>query len=294
MIISYYRLIRNLPRYLATMLWRLVQVPRQHHLNTVLSRCQWPASAGIITEPADHPDLDQEMFRFDRPVDHGEEHGRTFLHTSAQTDEAVSVSAHTPSEPQLVTAPVTLPTRQLIESLLFVAGEPITVVQLARTLQVPADTVETALVQLADEYHERGIRLQRHGDTIQMVSAPEAALTIAHFLGVQATTRLSPAALEVLAIIAYRQPLTRSQIEVIRGVDSSGVIRALLARDLITDVGRLETVGRPILYATTPTFLRQFGLTSLEDLPPLDMPTPPDATDEEGVGRDAVRDETTQ
>ncbi len=280
MIISYYHLIRDLLRYLVTMVHRLVRIPRQRHPDVVPNRRQSPASAVVVAKTVDDPQGDQETFAPERPGDHGRAHGRAPFHTPAQIDEAASVSAPTPSEPQLVTAQVPLPTRQLIESLLFVAGEPITVVQLARTLQLPADTVETALAQLAEEYRERGIRLQRHGDTIQLVSAPEAALAVARFLGVQATTRLSAAALEVLAIIAYRQPLTRAQIEGIRGVDSSGVIRALLARELIADVGRLETVGRPILYATTPTFLRQFGLTSLEDLPPLDIPLPPDAADE--------------
>jgi segregation and condensation protein B len=111
---------------------------------------------------------------------------------------------------------------------------------------------------------------------VQLVSAPDSARAVARFLGVQASGRLSPAALEVLAIIAYRQPLTRAQVDAIRGVDSSGTTRALLARDLIAEVGRLETVGRPILYATTPLFLQQFGLTSLADLPPMEMPSPPE------------------
>lgn len=273
MIISYYRLIRNLLCHLATLLHRLARVPRQRHLDMVSLRRQLPASPVIVAETAVYPQGDQDVYAPDLSVDQEPL-------APTQPSEAASLSATTPSEPHLVTAQVPLSTRQVIESLLFVAGEPVTVAQLARTLQLPADTVETALAQLAEEYRERGIRLQRHGDTIQLVSAPEAALAVARFLGIQATTRLSTAALEVLAIIAYRQPLTRAQIEDIRGVDSSSVIRALLARELIADVGRLETVGRPILYATTPTFLRQFGLTSLDDLPPLDIPLPPDVTDE--------------
>jgi segregation and condensation protein B len=161
--------------------------------------------------------------------------------------------------------------RQLIESLLFVAGEPVTVAQLARAAELPLDTVEIALAELTAACADRGVRVQREGERVQLVSAPEAASVVARFLGVEASSRLSPAALEVLAIIAYRQPLTRAQIESIRGVDSSGVVRALLARDLIGEVGRVETVGRPILYATTATFLRQFGLTQLGDLPPIDQ-----------------------
>jgi segregation and condensation protein B len=171
----------------------------------------------------------------------------------------------------------TLPTPstvQLIESLLFIAGESVTVAQLAQALELPADAVEAALERLAAECATRGVRVQRQGENIQLVSAPEAAAVIERFLGGQPPARLSAAALEALAIIAYRQPITRAQVDSVRGVDSSGVIRALLGRDLIVETGRLETVGRPILYATTPEFLRQFGLANLEELPPLDLPEP--------------------
>jgi segregation and condensation protein B len=161
---------------------------------------------------------------------------------------------------------------QLVESLLFVAGEPVTVSQLARGLEAPADAVEAALEELAALCEARGVRVQRHGETVQLVTAPESARAIGRFLGVQASGRLSNAALEVLAIIAYRQPLTRAQVDAIRGVDSSGTVRALLARDLVREAGRLDTVGRPILYATTPAFLQQFGLTSLHELPPMELP----------------------
>ena len=163
-------------------------------------------------------------------------------------------------------------TVQLVESLLFVAGEAVTVAQLAQALELPADTVESALERLAADLAGRGVRLQRHGDAVQLVSAPESAATIERFLGVPPAARLSSAALEALAIVAYRQPITRAQVDGLRGVDSSGVIRALLGRDLIAEAGRLETVGRPILYATTDEFLRQFGLASLAELPPLELP----------------------
>jgi segregation and condensation protein B len=166
-------------------------------------------------------------------------------------------------------APTTV---QLIESLLFIAGEPVTITQLAHALELAPDAVEAALEQLAAACRERGVRVQRSGEGVQLVSAPEAAAVVERFLGVGPQPRPSAAALETLAIIAYRQPITRAQIEAIRGVDSSGVVRALLARDLIVETGRLETVGRPILYATTPEFLRQFGLSSLVELPPLDLP----------------------
>lgn len=165
---------------------------------------------------------------------------------------------------------------QLVESLLFVAGEAVTLAQIAGVLDLSIDAVTVALTDLEVQCQSRGVRVQRHGDQVQLVSAPESARAIARFLGVQASGRLSPAALEVLAIIAYRQPLTRAQIDAIRGVDSSGTLRALLARDLVSEAGRLETVGRPILYATTPLFLQQFGLTSLNELPVMEVPLPTD------------------
>jgi segregation and condensation protein B len=171
----------------------------------------------------------------------------------------------------------TLPTPstvQLIESLLFIAGESVTVAQLAQALELPADAVEAALERLSAECATRGVRVQRQGESLQLVSAPEAAAAIERFLGGQPAARLSAAALEALAIIAYRQPITRAQVDAVRGVDSSGVIRALLGRELIVEAGRLDTVGRPIVYATTPEFLRQFGLANLAELPPLDLPEP--------------------
>lgn len=160
--------------------------------------------------------------------------------------------------------------KQLIESLLFVAAEPIAVRDLARAIELPLDAIEAALEHLQDEYRERGIRLLRHHDQVQLVSAPEAALVVERFLGVQhSAPRLSNAALETLAIIAYRQPITRSGVEVVRGVDCSGPIRTLLQRNLIADVGRLQAAGRPTLFGTTEEFLKQFGLDHVSRLPEL-------------------------
>jgi len=192
--------------------------------------------------------------------------------------------------PLLDIPPTPMPTTVLVvESLLFIAGEPVTVAQLAQALELPADAVEAALERLAADCAGRGVRVQRQGDSIQLTSAPEAAAAIERFLGVQPQARLSPAALEALAIIAYRQPITRAHVDAVRGVDSSGVIRVLLGRDLIAEAGRLETVGRPILYATTAEFLRQFGLASLTELPPLDLPeidnSDPDASNEASNGK---------
>jgi segregation and condensation protein B len=113
------------------------------------------------------------------------------------------------------------------------------------------------------------VRLQRKGDSVALVSAPEAAHYVERFLGLGDSGRLSGPALETLAIVAYRQPVTRMQIEAIRGVGADYALKALLARSLIQEVGRLESVGRPVLYGTTFEFLQYFGLESLDQLPAL-------------------------
>lgn len=163
-----------------------------------------------------------------------------------------------------------LPLKALIESLLFVAEGPVPVTMLAKTLEAHEEQVERALNELKHECATRGIRLQRWRDRVQLVSAPEAAPCIEKFLGVNTSGHLSAAALETLAIIAYRQPITRPAIEAVRGVNCDGVIQTLLARGLIQEVGRQETAGRPILYATTFEFLQNFGLQSPDELPPLE------------------------
>lgn len=155
----------------------------------------------------------------------------------------------------------------LIESLLFVADQPVEIQDLAKTLEIEIDEVERALEVLDAQYQTRGIRLQRRRDQVQLVSAPEAGPTIERFLGLERSGQLSVAALETLSIVAYRQPVTRMQIEAIRGVRSDSVLRALVRRGLIEAIGRAETVGRPILYSTTFEFLQQFGLEALMDLP---------------------------
>ncbi len=160
----------------------------------------------------------------------------------------------------------------LLESLLFVAEEPVTIEQLARVLEVSNDAVESAVAALSAEYHRgggRGIRLQRKNDRVQLISAPEAAPVLQRFLGVDLSSSLSPAAVETLAVIAYRQPLTRAEIEAVRGVNCDGVLRTLVSHGLVEPVGRLEQPGRPFLYGTTFQFLQYFGLESLADLPPL-------------------------
>ncbi len=170
-----------------------------------------------------------------------------------------------------------------VESLLFVADEPVSVARLAEALETTPARVERALEDLQTAYTGHGLRLQRVGSRVQLVTAPEAALHIERFLGLEARTRLSRAALETLAIVAFRQPVTRPEIEAVRGVSSDSVLRTLVGVGLIEEVGRAPTVGRPILYGTTFEFLQHFGLSSLDDLPPLDA-VPSDA--DVGAGAD--------
>ncbi len=158
----------------------------------------------------------------------------------------------------------------LVESLLFVAESPVTIAALARALEVDSAQIDQAIAELRKAYAGRGIRVQRSKDRLQLVSAPESAATIEKFLGLEGSGHLSTPALETLAIIAYRQPITRPALEAIRGVNCDGVIHSLVAHSLIQESGRLDTAGRPILYSTTFDFLQNFGLGSVEDLPPLE------------------------
>jgi len=160
----------------------------------------------------------------------------------------------------------------LLEAMLFVAAEPITVTQLAAALGRTTSAVENGLRELESLLQKRGLRLQRHGGRVQLTTAPEMAALIERFLDLEATTRLSHAALEALSVIAYQQPATRSQVEAIRGVNCDGVLRSLLGKGLIQEVGRLDGPGKPILYGTTPDFMQYFGLNSLGELPSLNFP----------------------
>jgi segregation and condensation protein B len=167
-------------------------------------------------------------------------------------------------------APGTRPPLVLaLETILFVADGPVEIGRLQRALEVDRAEAEATIARLAEGYRGRGVRLQRRGETLQLVSAPEAAEYVERYLGLSDRGRLSAAALETLAIIAYRQPATRAQIEAVRGVNADYAIRTLLARNLIQEVGRLETVGRPVVFGTTFEFLQYFGLESLERLPAL-------------------------
>jgi segregation and condensation protein B len=159
----------------------------------------------------------------------------------------------------------------LLEGLLFVAAEPVAPAQLATALELTVTTVEKGLEELEEQLRTRGLRLQRHAGRLQLTTAAEMADSVERFLGLEATSRLSRAALEALAIIAYQQPVTRPAIDSVRGVNSDGVIKSLLSKGLLQEVGRSEGPGRPILYGTTPEFLQHFGLNGLSELPPLNL-----------------------
>ncbi len=165
-------------------------------------------------------------------------------------------------------APGALTVTQL-EALLFVAERPLTRREIGALAGVDRATVDGLLGDLEVGLHERGLRLLSTGEQVQLVTAPEAGALIARYVGADAV-RLSPAALETLAIVAYRQPVTRGVVERIRGVDSDYVLRSLLHRRLVVEQGRADTPGRPILYGTGLDFLERFGLTSLDELPQLE------------------------
>lgn len=156
------------------------------------------------------------------------------------------------------------------EALLFIAERPLTTAELGELAGIPALQAEAALADLAERLDEdrRGLRVQHHDGAWQLVTAPEVGARLAAYAA-REEGRLSPAALEALAVVAYRQPCTRGDVERVRGVDSDYVIRSLLHRRLIVEVGRRDTPGRPVLFGTSFTFLERFGLTSIEDLPPL-------------------------
>lgn len=157
-----------------------------------------------------------------------------------------------------------------LEALLFVAERPLSRREIATLAGVDRATVDERLGDLEVSLAGRGIRLVLAGDRVELATAPEAGALVARYVGADAV-RLSPAALETLAIVAYRQPVTRAAIERIRGVDSDYTVRALLHRRLVQEQGRSEAPGRPILYGTGFEFLERFGLASLDDLPPLDL-----------------------
>lgn len=173
-----------------------------------------------------------------------------------------------------------------IEAILFVTSTPITAAQIAETLQLSTKEVDKLMVDLIARYKGRGITIQYYGGKYQFTTAAEFAADVERFLGLEITSRLSRAAIETMAIIAYRQPITRPGIEAIRGVSSDGVIRSLLSRGLIQEVGRADGPGRPILFSTTVDFLQHFGLDSLDQLPPYETQEEVDEQPTNGLLKD--------
>ena len=160
-------------------------------------------------------------------------------------------------------------TEAALEALLFVAEKPLTRREIATLAGTDRATVDARLGDLEVSLRDRGVRLLIDGDRVELATAPDGGALVARYVGAEAV-RLSPASLETLAIVAYRQPVTKSAVERIRGVDSDYTIRTLLHRRLVVELGRSSAPGRPFLYGTGFEFLERFGLTSLDELPPLD------------------------
>lgn len=163
-------------------------------------------------------------------------------------------------------------TTQALEALLFAAPGLSSIDQLSQALDISKGEVEKAIEALAAHLSsEHGLRIQKIKNQYQLVTAPEHAEIIEKLLGLEVTSRLTQAALEVLAIVAYKQPATRPEIDSIRGVNSDGVVKSLLSKGLIEELGRSDAIGRPILYGVTNEFFQHFGLESLDQLPAVDF-----------------------
>lgn len=174
-----------------------------------------------------------------------------------------------------------------IEAILFANGSSVETKRIAQALEITESQAEEHISALIDDYNSanRGITIIKLDDAYQMVSCKEYAPQIRTVMDLRRNTPLSQAALEVLAVVAYNQPVTKAFVEQVRGVDCSGVIGSLTAKGLVEEKGRLELPGRPLLYGTTENFLRCFNINSLEELPPL-----PETENEE---TDKTKEETT-
>ncbi len=182
--------------------------------------------------------------------------------------EAIADEDAATHEPVVERPPLEL-TEAALEALLFVAERPLGRREIGALAGVDRATVDARLGDLEVSLRGRGIRLLVDGDRVELATAAEGGALVARYVGADAV-RLSPASLETLAIVAYRQPVTKSAVERIRGVDSDYTIRTLVHRRLVVELGRADTPGRPFLYGTGFDFLERFGLTSLDELPPLD------------------------
>ncbi|MBU3131535.1 segregation/condensation protein B [Clostridium gasigenes] len=172
--------------------------------------------------------------------------------------------------------------KSVIESLLFVSGEPLSIRDLHNNLEISIKVIESVIKEMVHDYEEdnRGIKLISINGEYQLVSKPQNSDSIQKLLKKNKRQSLSQASLESLAIVAYKQPITRIDIDEIRGVKSDSALQRLIERELIKDIGRLEVPGRPIIFGTTEEFLRQFGLKDLDELPSLDLYDEKDDDDE--------------
>ena len=158
-----------------------------------------------------------------------------------------------------------------IEAILFVAGEAVSLKDLSNSLKISEKALKKELNEISSEYdyEQRGFMLKRFGDKVQLATRPLYAGDIVRLLQPVQQQSLSQAAMETLAVVAYKQPVTRAEVEQIRGVKCDYSLQSLMIKGMIQEAGRKDTIGRPILYATTDLFLRHFGISSLDDLPPL-------------------------
>ncbi len=161
-------------------------------------------------------------------------------------------------------------TKNIIESLLFVAKKPLTASEIAEVIEVGEDIIKRILEDLCLEYTGKGLQILKIANGFQLCTNEQNAEYVKRLLNSASETTLSDAALETLAIVAYKQPITRQEIENIRGVISDATIKTLLDKRLIAEVGRGDSIGRPIIYGTTTEFLRHFGLKDLSDLPKIE------------------------
>ena len=179
----------------------------------------------------------------------------------------------------------------MIESILFVAGEAVPIPDLARALQIGVDDLKKELDRIgsAYDYEQRGFMLKRFGNNVQLGTRPLYADAVVRLLQPVQKQSLSQAAMETLAVVAYKQPVTRAEVEQIRGVKCDYSLQSLIYKGLIQEVGRKDTIGRPILFGTTDEFLSHFGLRDLEDLPP--MPENPEQAEADRLQADGEAEE---
>ncbi|WP_339227928.1 SMC-Scp complex subunit ScpB [Oceanobacillus sp. FSL K6-2867] len=172
--------------------------------------------------------------------------------------------------------------KAVVEGLLFASGdEGITIKQICKVLEVSESAVKHIIEELTYDYErkDRGLMIMKSHEVLHLTTKPEHSNYFKKLLELPQSSRMSQAALETLAIIAYQQPITRTEIDEIRGVKSDRPVQTLLSRSLVEEVGRKDSVGRPVLFGTSKDFLTYFGLTSLGELPPLPEPTEDDNTD---------------